>query len=173
MTLDQFTEPKLLIPALRGVTQVRVIAELVVRLQDDAITDAQDFYEAVMQQEKNSGPITARGIGFARGRSAVARKLSIAAGLSAAGLPWPKDAENKVHAVFVAAIPLDQEQNCTAVEAAIISLANDEMAYYALITCQRPEEMHSVLQSVHVILSASNQRPNRAVSSERNVPKKK
>jgi len=174
MTLDQFTEPKLLIPVLRGVTQVRVIAELVVRLLDDGISDAKEFYEAVMQQERNSGPIAACGIGFARGRSPVARKLSIAAGLSAAGIPWPKDAENKVHAVFVAAIPLDQEQDCTAIEAAVMSLANDEMAYRALITCQRPEEMHSVLRSVHVILSAdSNQRPNPVVSLERNIREKK
>jgi len=164
MTLDQFTEPKLLIPVLRGVTKVRVIAELVVRLRDDGISDAKEFYGAVLQEERDSGSIAVRGIGFARGRSPVARKLAIAVGLSAVGIPWPKDAENKVHAVFVATIPLDQEQNCIAIEAAVMSLANDEMAYRALITCQRPEEMHSVLRSVHVIPSAySNQRANRAV----------
>jgi mannitol/fructose-specific phosphotransferase system IIA component (Ntr-type) len=153
-----------------------VIAELVVRLRDDTISNTNEFYEAVLQQERNSGRITAHRIGFARGQSLAARKLSIGAGLSAVGISWPKDAENKVHAVFVAAIPLDQEQNGIAIEAAVMSLANDEMAYRALITCQRPEEMYSVLRSEHVVLSAySNQPPSRDVLPNRNgnVPEKK
>ncbi len=149
MTLGRFSEPKLLVPHLAGKTQVEVIQELTGRLHlAGRIEDEASFLKAVLEREASVPTLIDRGVAFPHARGC-GKGLSMAVGLSEAGIPWA-DPRNEVHVVFLFAVPVHEMQAYLAVLGGLSTLIEDEMAFDRLRAAERPEDMQAVLESVHI-----------------------
>jgi len=152
MTLCQFAEPKLLIPRLLSDRQEGAIQELTRRLETTArIENAPAFLDAVLKREMEIPTFIGDGVAAPHVRGAAVRKLSVAVGLSAAGMPWGRDRRHIAKAIFLFAVPFTETRTYLSVLSGLSTLIQDEMAFTALKRATQPEDMQSVLNAVRLV----------------------
>ena len=163
MTLGQFTEAKLLIPRLLSDRRDGAIQELTKRLEGTGrIENAPGFLEAVLKRETEM-PTMVEGVAVPHVRGAAVQNLSIAVGLSAAGIPWGRDKRRAAHMVFLFAVPLSDAATYLSLLSGLSSLIQDEIAFTALKRATQPEEMLMVLNAVRLVrMTARPGQPIRA-----------
>jgi mannitol/fructose-specific phosphotransferase system IIA component (Ntr-type) len=151
MTLGQFTEAKLLIPLLLSDRQADAIQELTQRLEaTHRIENASAFLETVLKREMDM-PTFIDGVAVPHVRGGAVSKLSVAVGTCAAGIRWGRDGRHVAQIVFLFAVPLTESNMYLSLLSGVSSLIQDEMAFSALKRATQPEEMHSVLNAMHLI----------------------
>jgi mannitol/fructose-specific phosphotransferase system IIA component (Ntr-type) len=151
MTLGQFTETKLLVPRLLSDRQADAIQELTKRLEGTGrIGNAPAFVEAVLKREVEM-PTFIDGVAVPHVRGGAVSKLSVAVGTCDAGILWGRDGRHVAQIVFLFAVPLTETNTYLSLLSGVSSLIQDEMAFSALKRATQPEEMHSVLNAIHLI----------------------
>ena len=151
MTISRFTETKLLIPRLLSERQDGAIQELTKRLDATGrIENAPAFLEAVLEREMEMTTFV-EGVAVPHVRGRAVKQLSVAIGLSAAGIPWGREKRRVAHAVFLFAIPLIEAATYLSLLSGLSSLIQDEIAFTALRQAMQPEEMLAVLNSVRLV----------------------
>jgi mannitol/fructose-specific phosphotransferase system IIA component (Ntr-type) len=78
-------------------------------------------------------------------------KLSVAVGLSSAGIPWGWDKRRFARAVFLFAVPLTDARTYLSLLSGLSSLIQDEMAFTALKRAIQPEDMQRVINAVRLV----------------------
>lgn len=152
MTLGQFTEPKLLIPRLLSDRQEGAIHELTKRLEvTERIQNAPAFLEAVLKRESELPTFIGEGVAVPHVRGGAVNTLSVAVGLSAAGIPWGLDRRRIAKVVFLFAVPLTEAHTYLSLLSGLSTLINDDMAFTALKRATQPEDMHSVLRAIRLV----------------------
>jgi len=149
LTMGQFTEPRLLVPRLLSNRQEGAIQELAKRLEATGrIQDATAFTKAVAGREVDLPTFAGDGVAIPHGRGGAVRTLSMAVGLSAAGIRWDRGHHLTARVVFLFAIPLWEASTYLALLSGLSTLMQDEAAFAALKTATQPEVMLRVLQGV-------------------------
>lgn len=148
MTVGQFTEPVLLVPRLLSDTQASAIQELAKRLyRAERIEDADGFCAPVMERELGAPTLIGNGVAMPHARGAGVTSLSLAVGISDAGIPWP-ERDSMVHVVFLSAIPFSQTQTYLSLLMGLSRLVQDESAFESLKNAARTEQMIEILNSI-------------------------
>ena len=156
LTLGQFTETRLLVPRLLSAGQVGAIRELSKRLEATGrIPDATAFSEVVGAREMSCPTFVGAGVVVPHGRGGAVRRLSLAVGLSSAGIRWGGDSRLAANVVFLFAIPLSQAATYLALLSALPSLIHDERGCAILKAARQPEQMLRLLNSVQVVRPAT------------------
>ncbi len=152
VTLGQFTEAGLLVPRLLHPQQEPALEELTQRLEmTGRVEDAAGFLEAVVARERELPTFAGDGVAVPHMRGGGVRQLSMAVGLSEAGIPWGPDARHTVHVVFLFAVPLSEGALYLSLLSGLSSLIRDEVAFPALKAAAEPEAMWKVLDAVRLI----------------------
>lgn len=152
LTMGQFTEPRLLVPRLLSSRREGVIQELAKRLEATGrIQDAAAFTKTVAGREADLPSFVGGGVAVPHGRGRAVRSLSLAVGLSAAGIPWGRGHRLTARAVFLFAIPLAEASTYLALLSGLSTLMQDERAFAALETAIQPEDMLWVLNGVRLV----------------------
>ena len=112
------------------------------------IQNASAFVQAVLKRESEFPTFVAKGVALPHLRGEVAQKLSLALGLSAAGIRWGRDARQMAKVVFLFAIPLTEAQTYLSLLSGLSSLVQDAKAFDALSQATHPEEMLRVLNAI-------------------------
>ena len=152
LTMGRFTEPRLLVPRLLSNRPEGVIQELAKRLEATGrIQDAAAFTKAVAGREVDLPTVVGSGVAVPHGRGSAVRSLSLAVGLSAAGIPWGRGHRLTARAIFLFAIPLMEASTYLALLSGLSTLMRDERAFAALESAMQPEDMLWVLNGVHLV----------------------
>ncbi|HTS17585.1 MAG TPA: PTS sugar transporter subunit IIA [Verrucomicrobiae bacterium] len=149
MNVGDFTESSLLIPNLPGVDQAGAIHSLSHRLREaGCIEDWLGFFQAALQQDYLSSAAIEGGIAFPHARVRGVNRLSLAVGLSKAGIHW-RDG-SPVHAIFLMAVPPNETQFYLSVVSALARSSRMAEWVTALVACNHPGEMLRALNEVDV-----------------------
>jgi len=151
MTLGQFTESRLLVPALVSEWRDSAIYELSQRLENaHRIDNATAFTHAVLDHEsKGSGVFDDVAFPLAGGQNV--KELSFALGLSEHGVRWGTARTPIVHTVILFAVTLAEEERYLSLLMMISSFLKDEVAFSALRRCSQAEEMWTILNRVSCV----------------------
>lgn len=90
------------------------------------IQDVAAFSKVVGAREMNCATFIRAGVVVPHGRGGVVRRLSLAVGLSSAGIRWGGDSRRAANAVSLFAIPLSQAAVYLALLSALPGLIHDE-----------------------------------------------
>ncbi len=164
MTLAQLTEPKLLVPRLLSNRQAGAIQELTRRLETTGrIANAPAFCDAVLRREAELPTIVGDVLAVPHARGQAARVLSLAVGLSAAGIPWGPDPRVTVQVLVLFAVPLAESQRYLDALAALSRFVADASAFQEFQRCTQPEAMLRMLDAVSLAeLAHPLDEPNRS-----------
>ena len=149
MSLDAYTEPKLLVPRLLSSDQYGAIKELAKRLYSTRrIADAEAFFQSVLEREAMLQTAPERGVVFPHARGHGVKALSVAVGLSAPGITWGEDRRYRAHLIFLLAVPLSETRPYLALLSSLARLGQDEQLRSALLDCTQPEQMLELLNTL-------------------------
>lgn len=155
MTVADFTEPSLLIPQLLSADQASVINALSHRLQGAGrIADSLTFFQAVLQRDYLSSSAPGNGVAFPHAGGRGIHCLSLALGVSAAGVRWRDGSQ--VHAVFLIAIPPADAQLYLALVAALARLVRRDNFIHTVTTRALPAGILRLLHSEEIQVPASS-----------------
>jgi mannitol/fructose-specific phosphotransferase system IIA component (Ntr-type) len=151
MTLGQFTDPKLLIPRLHSEEQDAAIRELTQRLEaGQRLANPAVFLEALLKRERELPTFIGDGVAVPHVRSQAVTHISLAVGLSQAGIPWGRGQPNVARLVFLFALPLEEPGTYLRLLSTLSRLVGDESAFAALTRATEPEQMLVALNSVRL-----------------------
>lgn len=109
MTLTQFFDEKIMVLQLKSVNKIDAITELADKMyQAGNIEDEDSFLESVIEREGMSSTGIGNGVAVPHSKSDVAKKLTIAFGLSSDGIDFDAIDGEKVHLVFLLAAPKEE-----------------------------------------------------------------
>jgi PTS system fructose-specific IIC component len=151
MTLAQFTEPKLLIPRLLSLQQDGAIEELTRRLETTRrLKNPGVFLPAILKREHDFPTFIGEGVAVPHVRNEAVEDISLAVGLSQAGILWGLGQNSIARLIFLFALPLDEPGTYLKLLSLLSRLIAHKPEFTALAAATQPEQMLASLNAVHL-----------------------
>jgi len=155
LTLGDFTQPGLIVPALRGNDQAAVLMELSRRLHHaGAVGDLMQFYHAAFNREFLESTTVGGDLALPHVRLPGLARLVFALGRSAAPIQWTGAPRNAVRWVILAAVPSSNLADYLGLLAGVGRVAQEPVFRSELAAATDAEEVFAVLQSVPLKVSS-------------------
>ena len=162
-TIAQYTTPSLLIPQLSQTEAVAVIRELGLVLEREGrITDPASFLETVIRNERQRSTAMSPGWALPHARSSGLTQLSFALGRSVTPLDWFGQSAERVHMVFLFAVPETAAANYLALVSGLARLNQDPAQLEKLFCAPDGGAMFEILGQIQL----REPRPARAKPSK-------
>ena len=135
-----------IIVGLESDTKKAVLEEMVTVLhKQGALTDKQKMLEVLLARESLGSTGIGQGIAIPHGKSAVAKELTMACGLSKTGVDFDALDDDKVYVIFLLVAPEDQASQHLKSLARVSALLKDKYFRKALINAETVEDVIKVL----------------------------
>jgi nitrogen PTS system EIIA component len=148
-SLAGFTNPGLVIPALRGHDLPSVIKELSEVLRDEGwIPDLIPFYHAALNREYLCSTATGDGLGFPHAPVIGLPSTCFAFGKLDNPIPWGSKGSFKVRFVFLSAMPAHNLAAYLTLATGFAKIANDRQHLGKLAAATEASEIFSIFEQV-------------------------
>ena len=162
-TIAQYTTPGLLIPQLSQTDPEAIIRDLCLALEREGrLTDPAAFLETVIRNERQRSTAISPGWALPHARSSGLTQLSFALGRSLTPLDWFGQSAERVHMVFLFAVPEAAAANYLALVSGLAQLNQDPAQLEKLFCALDGGAMFEVLAEIKL----RQPRPARAKPSE-------
>lgn len=135
-----------IVVGLKSDTKKAVLEEMVSLLQEQGVlADKQKMLEVLLARESLGSTGIGQGIAIPHGKSAVAKELSAACGISRGGVDFDALDDDKVYVIFLLVAPEDQASQHLKALARVSALLKDKYFRKALINAEGPADVIKVL----------------------------
>jgi mannitol/fructose-specific phosphotransferase system IIA component (Ntr-type) len=150
-TIAQYTTPGLLIPQLSQTEPVAVIRELCQALEREGrLTDPGSFVETVIRNERQRSTAMSPGWALPHARSSGLTQLSFALGRSVTPIEWFGESAERVHMVFLFAVPEAAAANYLALVSGLARLNQDPAQLEKLFCAPDAAAMFEILGQIEL-----------------------
>ncbi len=145
--LTELFSEKHLVLDLQGKTASEAVWEIVERLRDGGeLSEAEKFYDAVMEREQKSSTVANGGVAFPHTRTELVSEILLGIGRSQEGVVFPGQTE-VVHLLFVIAVPQQMVNDYLICVGGLARLLKNAERRDALLAAATPAEFFESLQS--------------------------
>ena len=145
--LTELFSEKHLVLDLQGKTAGEAVWEIVERVRESGeLSEAEKFYEAVMERERKSSTVANGGVAFPHARTELVERIVLGVGRSTAGVAFA-GAEDLAHLIFVIAVPQQMVNDYLICVGALARLLKSEERREALLRATTSAEFFESLQS--------------------------
>ena len=145
--LTELFSEKQLVLDLQGKTAGEAVWEIVERVRESGeLSEAEKFYEAVMERERKSSTVANGGVAFPHARTELVERIVLGVGRSTAGVAFA-GAEDLAHLIFVIAVPQQMVNDYLICVGALARLLKSEERREALLRATTSAEFFESLQS--------------------------
>jgi len=147
MGIRDFLKDSAIVVGLKADTKKAVLEELVSVLSDQGmLTDRQKMLEVLLARESLGSTGIGQGIAIPHGKSAVAKELTAAIGISKTGVDFDALDDDKVYVIFLLVAPEEQASQHLKALARVSALLKDKYFRKALINSEGAEDVIRVLE---------------------------
>ncbi len=143
---DLFSEKNLVLDLQAG-SAAEAIWEIVERLREsEALSQAEKFYDLVMEREQKSSTVANGGVAFPHARTDLVEEIVLGIGRSKAGISFAGRAD-LVHLIFVIGVPQQMVNDYLICVGALARLLKSEERRRALLEASTASEFFDRLRS--------------------------
>ncbi|HET6486473.1 MAG TPA: PTS sugar transporter subunit IIA [Spirochaetia bacterium] len=149
MSLNHCFEPGTVVNPLVSTSKYDALRELIRRAPVfGELGDRGAFEAAVIEREKSQSTGFGHGVAVAHGRVREARRVLVALGLSAAGIPFQSHDGEPVHLLFVIASPPDLSLDYLQALSTLIRCVREPSVRQSLLGSQDEPSLHAMIRHV-------------------------
>lgn len=146
MRIRDILKDSAIIVGVKAETKKAVLEEMVSVLHEQgALTDKQKMLEVLLARESLGSTGIGQGIAIPHGKSAVAKELAVACGISKTGVDFDALDDDKVFVIFLLIAPEDQASQHLKSLARVSALLKDKYFRKALMKAEKSEDVMRVL----------------------------